>query len=115
MKALLISMLLTAAQPAEMYTEDVSIKLHCMPTFAEMTKLLSKDHKEAPVMLAQMSETTTIVFFVNKDKTTSTLVVTKDNGDTEQSCILWSGASPDGMSFSLNPSPDFNSSSWNET
>jgi len=107
-------------RPDEMYDLQVPIGLHCMPSFASIIDVLARDFGEAPVMMAHMSQTTTMVWFTNKDHTTTTLVVTKKGSDSEESsCIMWSGSSPSGMGFSLNPNPEFpeagTGTSWNET
>ena len=105
-------------RPEDMVDQQVPILLHCFPTFSRVVEILGRDYQEAPVMMSHMSPTTTMVWFTNKDRSTSTLVVTKSSKDTEQSCIMWNGASDPGMSFSLNPEPDFpkkgTSTNWNE-
>ena len=105
-------------RPEDMVDQQVPILLHCFPSFSRVVELLGRDYQEAPVMMSHMSPSTTMVWFTNKDRSTSTLVVTKSSKDTEQSCIMWNGASDPGMSFSLNPEPDFpekgTSTNWNE-
>ena len=105
-------------RPNDMTDKQVPIMLHCFPSFARVVELLGRDYQEAAVMLAHMSPTTTMVWFTNKDMSTSTLVVTKSYKDSESSCIMWNGSSEPGMSFSLNPSPNFpekgTETSWNE-
>ena len=71
-----------------------------------MVVVLGDQWGEAPVLMSQMNERTTVVLFVNEDKTTSTLVITRITKNSEETCIMWSGSS-DGMSFSLNPKPVF--------
>ena len=105
-------------RPEDMVDRQVPIMLHCFPSFARVVELLAQDYQEAPVMLSYMSPSTTMVWFTNKDRSTSTLVVTKASKDAEESCIMWNGASEPGMSFSLNPEPNFpekgTSTNWNE-
>ena len=105
-------------RPEDMVDQQVPILLHCFPSFARVVELLGRDYQEAPVMLSQMSDTTTMVWFTNKDRSTSTLVVTKSYKDSESSCIMWNGSSEPGLSFSLNPEPNFpekgTSTNWNE-
>ena len=105
-------------RPEDMVDQQVPILLHCFPTFSRVVELLGRDYQEAPVMMSHMSPSTTMVWFTNKDRSTSTLVVTKSSKETEQSCIMWNGASDPGMSFSLNPEPNFpekgTSTNWNE-
>ena len=94
-------------RPEDMVDRQVPILLHCFPSFSRVVELLAQDYQEAPVMMSYMSPATTMVWFTNKDKSTSTLVVTKSSNDAEESCIMWNGASEPGMSFSLNPEPNF--------
>ena len=94
-------------RPEDMVDQQVPILLHCFPSFARVVEILGRDYQEAPVMLSQMSDTTTMVWFTNKDRSTSTLVVTKSYKDYESSCIMWNGSSEPGLSFSLNPEPNF--------
>ena len=104
-------------RPEDMVDKQVPIMLHCFPSFGRVVELLSKDYQEVPIMMAHMSPTTTMVWFINRDMSTSTLVVTKSYKDTEESCIMWNGLSEPGMSFSLNPEPNFpgTETKWNET
>ena len=104
-------------RPEDMVDKQVPIMLHCFPSFGRVVELLSKDYQEVPVMMSHMSPTTTMVWFTNRDMSTSTLVVTKSYKDTEESCIMWNGLSEPGMSFSLNPEPNFpgTETKWNET
>ena len=126
MKSLLLALALISTpllaqvdRPEDMVDRQVPIMLHCFPSFARVVELLGRDYQEAPVMLSYMSPSTTMVWFTNKDRSTSTLVVTKLSKDAEESCIMWNGASEPGMSFSLNPEPNFpekgTETSWNES
>ena len=105
-------------RPKDMVDKQVYIMLHCFPNFGRVVELLGKDYQEVPIMMAHMSPTTTMVWFTNRDMSTSTLVVTKTHKDSEESCIMWNGESGPGMSFSLNPEPNFpkkgTSALWNE-
>ena len=94
-------------RPKDMVDRQVPILLHCFPSFSRVIELLAQDYQEAPVMMSYMSPATTMVWFTNKDKSTSTLVVTKSSKDAEESCIMWNGLSEPGMSFSVNPEPNF--------
>jgi hypothetical protein len=118
MKALALALALIAApvmaaDPAEppegMYQQPVRLLLNCFDSFAKVVEVLAEHWQEVPVMMSHMSKTSTIILFTNRERTTSTLVVSKAYKDTEESCILWSGESRDspGMSFSLNPNPIF--------
>lgn len=105
MKELLAAFLLTQLpMPDDMYTFDVPFQLACTPSFTSMVEHLEKDYGEIPMVMSHMSVDTTIVLFVNKEQTTSTLVVTRSNKDREEACILWGGQS-NGTSLSINPNP----------
>ena len=105
-------------RPEDMVDQQVPILLHCFPSFARVVELLGRDYQEAPVMMSYMSSATTMVWYTNKDRSSSTLVVTKSSKDAEESCIMWNGSSEPGMSFSVNPEPNFpekgTSTAWNE-
>jgi len=118
MKALFLTLALIAAPvfaaepdepPEGMYQQPVRLLLNCFDSFTRVVEVLFEHWQEVPVMMSHMSQTSTIVLFTNRERTTSTLVVSKVYKDTEESCILWSGESRDspGMSFSLNPNPIF--------
>ena len=100
-------LLAEAERPKDMVDKPVPIMLHCFSSFERVVELLGQDYQEIPVMMAHMSSTTTMVWFTNKEMTTSTLVVTKSYKDSEESCIMWNGASDPGYSFLLNPVPEF--------
>lgn len=105
MKELLAAFLLTQQpMPDDMYVLDVPFQLACTPSFTSMMGHLEKDYGEIPMVMSHMSVDTTIVLFVNKEQTTSTLVVTRNMKDREEACILWGGQS-NGTSLSINPNP----------
>jgi hypothetical protein len=105
MKELIAAMLLTQApMPDDMYLIEVPFQLACTPSFTSMMEHLEKDYGEIPMVMSHMSVDTTIVLFVNKEQTTSTLVVTRNMKDREEACILWGGQS-NGTSLSINPNP----------
>ena len=105
MKSLLLAAMLTQLpMPDDMYTFDVPFQLACNPSFTSMVEHLEKDYGEVPMVMSHMSVDTTIVLFVNKEQTTSTLVVTRNMKDREEACILWGGQS-NGTSLSINPNP----------
>jgi len=105
LKELILSMILTQApMPDDMYPIEVPFQLACTPSFVSMLEHLEKDYGEIPMVMSHMSVDTTIVLFVNKEQTTSTLVVTRIMKDREEACILWGGQS-NGTSLSINPNP----------
>jgi len=102
--------------PEGMYQQHVQLLLNCFSTFGRLSEVLGDYWGETAVVLSRMSDTTTILLFVNRDRTSSTVVVSKAYKDEEEACILWSGESKpvkgpggtmSGTSFSLNPNPIF--------
>ncbi len=102
--------------PEGMYQQHVQLLLNCFDTFGRLSEVLGDYWGETAVFLSRMSDTTTIILFSNRDRTSSTVVVSKAYKDEEEACILWSGESKavegpggtmSGTSFSLNPNPIF--------
>lgn len=84
--------------------KQVRIQLYCTKSFKFMFEYLKKEYQEEPRLLTHLSPTSSFVLFTNKDESTSTLVISKKHsGQEEEACILWTGKSEAGMSFSLNP------------
>ena len=111
-----LAMMVTSAfgqsdPPAGIKPVIVKMQLFCADSFDFLTKILEADFQEVPVMMGYLKEgkdnAHTLVYFVNKDKTASTIVISKKSKDREQACIIWSGKSPSGMAISLNPDPSF--------
>ena len=125
MRALALALALIAAPvlaadpdepPEGMYQQHVQLLLNCFSTFGRLSEVLGDYWGETAVVLSRMSDTTTIILFSNRDRTSSTVVVSKAYKDEEEACILWSGESKavegpggtmSGTSFSLNPAPIF--------
>jgi hypothetical protein len=55
----------------------------------------------------EMSATTTIAIFTNEDHTSTSVVVSRTGKDETEHCLAWSGTSPDGFGFVVNPEPIF--------
>lgn len=117
MKKLLIALVFISAPlmaqnpPIGIKPVIVNMQLFCADSFEFLMNVLAADFKEYPIMMGYLKEEPnnahTLVYFVNKEMTTSTLVVSKKNAGTEEACIIWSGKSPSGMVFSVNPNPMF--------
>ena len=89
---------------------QVRMQLFCADSFEFLMDMLAIEFQEAPVMMGYLKEgdePNTLVYFVNKERTTSTVVITKKNKIKEEACIIWSGRSPSGMVLSINPRPIF--------
>ncbi len=104
--------------PAGIKPVQVRMLLFCADSdtvsrpFEYMMEMLAIEAQETPVMLGYLKESRdgeaeTIVYFVNEERTTSTIVVTKKNKNREEACIVFSGKSPSGMAISINPNPQF--------
>lgn len=106
--SLLVSPVMAQSPPEGIRPVMVKMQLFCADSFDFLMNVLAIDFQEAPIMMGYLKEgddPNTLVYFVNKDKTQSTLVITKKNKVREEACIIWSGKSPSGMSFSVNPEP----------
>ena len=89
----------------------VNMQLFCADSFEFLMNVLAADFKEYPIMMGYLKEGAqeahSLVYFTNKEMTQSTLVVSKVSKNKEEACIIWSGKSPSGMAFSVNPNPMF--------
>ena len=92
--------------PEDMYEFAVPMDFMCVDSFTRMMDILEKDYQEIPMMISHLSPNMSLILFVIKNSTTSTLVATKRTKEKEQACIVFGGAS-NGTSFSLNPNPKF--------
>ena len=107
---LLVSPVMAQSPPEGIRPVTVQMQLFCADSFDFLVKMLAIEFQEAPVMMGYLKEgdePNTLVYFVNKDKTQSTIVITKKNKAIEEACIIWSGKSPSGMAISINPAPEF--------
>ena len=96
--------------PAGIKPIQVRMQLYCADSFEYIMDMIAIEFQEIPVMMGYLKEgdePNTLVYFVNKDRTQSTIVITKKNKVREESCIIWSGRSPSGMAISINPAPEF--------
>ena len=97
-----------SSPPPYMFHQTVPFSLYCVNSFERMIEIMHDDFREVPLLMSHMIEICTVIVFTNKDKTTSTYVGAKvDKQGNEEVCILWSGKSEEGLSFSLNPNPVF--------
>ena len=108
--SLLVSPAMAQSPPEGIRPVTVQMQLFCTDSFEFLMDLLAMEFQESPVMMGYLKEgdePNTLVYFVNKDRTQSTIVITKKNKVREESCIIWSGKSPSGMAISINPAPEF--------
>ena len=113
MKSLLLSLALIATPvmaiepPDDVQPQVVQIKLYCVPTMSRMAEIISDTWGESGVAVMEMSATTTITIFANEDHTSTSVVVSRTGKDETEHCLAWSGTSPDGFGFVVNPQPIF--------
>jgi len=116
MKKLLLALILLTSPvmaqdpPAGIKPVVVQMQLFCADSFDFLMNVIAIEFQEVPVMMGYLKEgdnANTLVYFVNKDRTKSTVVITKRSKVKEEACIVWSGESPSGMAISLNPAPEF--------
>ena len=96
--------------PSGIKPMQVRMQLYCADSFEYIMDMIAIEFQEIPVMMGYLKEgdePNTLVYFVNKDRTQSTVVITKKNKIREEACIVWSGKSPSGMAISVNPDPRF--------
>ena len=108
--SLLVSPAMAQSPPEGIRPVTVQMQLFCTDSFEFLMDMLAIEFQEAPVMMGYLKEgdePNTLVYFVNKDRTQSTVVITKKNKVREEACIIWSGKSPSGMAISINPAPEF--------
>ena len=107
---MLVSPVMAQSPPEGIRPIMVKMQLFCADSFDFLVNMLAMEFQESPVMMGYLKEgdePNTLVYFVNKDRTQSTIVITKKNKVREEACIIWSGRSPSGMAISINPSPNF--------
>jgi len=92
--------------PEGMYLLEVDLQFACTDSFLKMIEILEEKYLEIPIAMSHLSQHTTFVLFVNKRRSTSSLVITKRFKDREESCVIFGGQS-NGTSFSVNPNPVF--------
>ena len=108
--SLLVTPAMAQSPPEGIRPIQVKMQLYCADSFDFLMDMLAIEFQEAPVMMGYLKEgdePNTLVYFVNKDRTQSTVVITKKNKVREEACIIWSGKSPSGMAISINPAPEF--------
>ena len=108
--ALIAAPALAQSPPPGVRPLTVPFQIFCADSFEFLMHVLGADFGEAPVAMGYLKEgpePTTMVIFTNEKNTRSTIVITKKTKHQESACIVWSGGSPSGMSFSVNPDPQF--------
>ena len=105
--ALFAAPVLAIEPPDDVQPQVVQIKLYCVPTMSRMAEIISDTWGESGVAVMEMSATTTITIFTNEDHTSTSVVVSRTDKNETEHCLAWSGTSPDGFGFVVNPEPIF--------
>ena len=105
--ALIATPVMAIEPPDDVQPQVVQIKLYCVPTMSRMAEIISDTWGESGVAVMEMSATTTITIFANEDHTSTSIVVSRTGKDETEHCLAWSGTSPDGFGFVVNPEPIF--------
>ena len=58
----------TSSPPPDMFHQTVPFSLYCVNSFERMVEIMHDDFREVPLLMSHMSEISTIVVFINKDK-----------------------------------------------
>ena len=115
MKALALALALIAAPvaaedrspPDDVTARLVRMQIYCVPSLERMATLLSDKFGEAPIAMGRLTETDSFLIFVNEERSSSTIVIAKQRKEEVEVCMVWSGRTEPGMTFALNPSPQF--------
>jgi len=105
--ALIATPVMAIEPPDDVQPQVVQIKLYCVPTMSRMAEIISDTWGESGVAVMEMSATTTITIFANEDHTSTSVVVSRTGKNETEHCLAWSGTSPDGFGFVVNPEPIF--------
>jgi len=115
MKALALALALIAAPvaaeesdvPRDVVSRTVRMQIFCVGSMVRMATLLGDKFGEAPVAMGRLNDTDSFLIFVDKYRSTSTIVIAKQRKETVEVCMVWSGRTEPGLTFALNPSPQF--------
>jgi len=105
--ALIVTPVMAIEPPDDVQPRVVQIKLYCVPTMTRMAEIISDTWGESGVAVMEMSARTTITIFTNEDHTSTSVVVSRTEKNETEHCLAWSGTSPDGFGFVVNPQPIF--------
>ena len=87
--------------PPDAVSRQVTIGIICLPTPSRMIDVLGERFGEAVVASGVLSPDSGFIVFSNKDRTSSSIVISKPGG----TCLVWSGRSAEGMAFILAVEP----------
>ena len=115
MKALALALALIAAPvaaedrtaPDDVTARLVRMQIFCVGSMVRMATLLAERFSEVPIAMGQLTETDSFLIFVNEERSSSTIVIAKQRKEEVEVCMVWSGRTEPGLTFALNPSPQF--------
>ena len=115
LKALALALALIAAPvaaedrtpPDDVTARFVQMQIYCVPSFERMATLLAERFSETPVAMGRLTKNDSFLIFVNQERSTSTIVISKQRKETVEVCMVWSGKAEPGSTFVLNGSPQF--------
>jgi len=115
LKALALALALIAAPvaaedrtaPDDVTARLVRMQIYCVPSLERMATLLAERFSEVPVAMGQLTDTDSFLIFVNQERSSSTIVIAKQRKEEVEVCMVWSGRTEPGLTFALNPSPQF--------
>jgi len=108
MKVLALALALIAApalaqtpdRPPDAIPRQITIGIICLPSVMRMVEVLGERWGEAIVASGDLGGSNFYVF-ANERKTSSSIVISKPSS----TCLVWSGRSPEGLSFILAAEP----------
>jgi len=93
--------------PDDVTARLVRMQIYCVPSFERMATLLAERFSEVPVAMGRLTENDSFLIFVNQERSTSTIVISKQRKEEVEVCMVWSGKAEPGSTFVLNGSPQF--------
>ena len=99
--ALIAAPVMAEAPPPDAVPRQVSMRIICLPTPSRMIEVLGEKFGEAVIASGELAPDTGFIVFSNRDRTSSSIVISKRDG----TCLVWSGRSPEGLSFILAVEP----------
>ena len=100
--ALMVSpvMAQTPDRPPDAIPRQITMGIICLPSVMRMVEVLGERWGEAIVASGDLGGSNFYVF-ANERKTSSSIVISKPSS----TCLVWSGRSPEGLSFILAAEP----------
>jgi len=87
--------------PKDMTVKNLYFEIHCVPSFERMIEVLEEHYGETPVVIGHQSEAIMFALFVNKNLSTSSIVISRKTPGNNETCVFSKGKSAPGESFIL--------------